>query len=387
MPIWNSTEACASFAAPNARNPPPTHEQITVFFSNVINGVLARKVPFLGTLTTLAPHSTEGGTCAGIADLCQIRPFLHPQLTHRMPAFYRLPSKLWRAQINLRGVRKSATFESKQAAAAWAAREEVSIMAGVRGEIPNLTVADLLKRYRETVSPEKKGARWEVIRLQAWERDRLASVRLRLLDAPHVAEWQERRLKAVSSATVRRERNLLNNVFELGRKEWRWLKVNPFLGVRRPKDGRARTRIASDEEIGKLMEKASPALGRAIVLALETGMRAGEIAGLTEVRGRVAYLLDTKNGEAREVPLSQKAVEAWNGGIGLSAGSISALFTRLCVEAGIEGLTFHDLRHSACTRLAGLLTLMQLCRMMGWKDPRHALIYYNETAANIAERL
>lgn len=304
-----------------------------------------------------------------------------------MAAFYRLPSKLWRVQINRKGVRRSATFESKQAAVAWAGRQEAEIMAGDRGEVPNLTVKALFERYRLEVSPAKKGARWEIIRLQGMERDRLAQVRLRQLDAPHVADWQQRRLKAVSSASVRRERNLLNNAFEIARKEWRWLSANPFSGVRRPKDGKARTRIATEAEIAKLTKLASPALARAITMALETGMRAGEIASLTEVRGKVAYLTDTKNGEARQVPLSSLAVEVWQEGIGLSAGSISGLFARLCVEAEIEGLTFHDLRATAITRLARKLDALQLAKMIGHKNPKMLMVYYRETAADIAERL
>lgn len=294
----------------------------------------------------------------------------------------------WRAEVFRNGVRRSeSAFKTKAAAVAWASRTESEIMDNARGEVPNLTVAALLQRYREEVSPAKKGARWEIIRLQAWERDRLALVRLRQLDAPHVADWQRRRLAAVSSASVRRERNLLNNVFEIARKEWRWLRANPFEGVRRPKDGRARTRIASDEEIAKLLEAASPALARAITLALETGMRAGEIASLSDVRGRVAVLHDTKNGEAREVPLSSKAIEAWAGGIELSAGSISGLFARLCDETGIEGLTYHDLRATAITRLARKLDALQLAKMIGHKNPKMLMVYYRETAADIAERL
>lgn len=295
----------------------------------------------------------------------------------------------WRAEVYRSGVRRSRSgFKTKAAAVAWAGQQEADIMAGVRGEVPNLTVADLLKRYREEISPAKKGARWEIVRLQAWERDKLATVRVRALDSPHVSEWQGRRLQAVSSASVRRERNLLNNVFEIARKEWRWLRKNPFEGVRRPKDGRARTRIASEEEIAKLLEAASPALARVIVLALESGMRAGEIAGLTEVRGRVAYLLDTKNGEAREVPLSRRALDAWAGGIGLSAGSISALFARLCADLGIKGLTFHDLRRTAIVRLSKKLDAFQLAKMVGHRDLKMTLnVYYKADATDIAERL
>jgi integrase len=295
----------------------------------------------------------------------------------------------WRAQIARRGVRKSATFPSKGAANAWISREEGEIMAGVRGEIPPLlTVKDLLKRYRETVSIAKKGKRWEAIRLEAIERDSFARVRLRALDTPHTSDWQERRLKAVSGASVRRERNLLNHAFQIAINEWRWLRKNPFAGIRRPKDGKPRSRIATADELGKLAEAASPALGRTITFAIETGMRASEIAELRDVRGRVAYLTDSKSGRGREVPLSAKALEAWQGGIGLTAGSISALFARLCKDIDIKGLTFHDLRHTAATRISKRLDAWELCKMFGWKDPKIALnIYYKADTEEMAAKL
>jgi hypothetical protein len=37
--------------------------------------------------------------------------------------------------------------------------------------------------------------------------------------------------------------------------------------------------------------------------------------------------------------------------------------------------------------MARKLPLVDLCRMFGWKDPKHALIYYNATATSIAALL
>lgn len=302
-----------------------------------------------------------------------------------MASYRRLPSGLWQAQIFRRGVRDSDSFPNKGAAIAWAGRREAEIMGGTRGEIPNLTVLALFHRYEKEVSEHKKGKRWEVIRLTALGRDRLASVRLRELDSPHVSEWQERRLKAIKAASVRRERNLLNNVLEIARKEWKWLRANPFVGVRRPKDGKPRKRIATAGEVARLTAQ-KDALARAIVVTLETGMRAGEIPR-AEITGRVAFLADTKNGEVREVPLSGKAIEALNGGVGLTAGSISALFARRCDELHIKGLTFHDLRATAATRLAKVLNPLQLARMFGWRDLKQAMTYYRESTDDIAKLL
>ena len=301
-------------------------------------------------------------------------------------AHYRRHGAGWKAEIERRGVRKARTFETKAAAQAWAGPVEAEIMAGHRGEVPNLTVQALLERYSREVSEHKKGKRWEQIRLKALGRDLLTSVKLRQLDSPHVAAWQERRLKAVSAASVRRERNLLNNVMEIARKEWRWLVKNPFMGVRRPKDSRPRKRIATAGEIAKLTA-ADGAMTKVIIWALETGMRASEIAQPPEVAGRVATLRDSKNGEAREVPLSQKALGVWDGGFGLTAGSISTLFAQRCAALKITGLTFHDLRASAATRLSKVLNPLQLARMFGWKDLKQAMVYYREGTEDVAKLL
>jgi integrase len=305
-----------------------------------------------------------------------------------MAAYRRLPSGLWQVQVFRRGVRKSSSFPSKGAAVAWAGQQEAEIMGGARGEVPNITLAALLARYENEVSVHKKGRKWEAVRLRAMGRDRVALVKLRQLDTVHVADWQKRRLEAVSAASVRRERNLLNNVLEIARKEWKWLAKNPFEGVRRPKDGKARKRIATPAELKALEKGASDRMERVIVWAVETGMRAGEIAACKDVRGRVAYLYDSKNGEAREVPLSERALEVWrDGGFGLTAGSISELFARLCDEHGIKGMTFHDLRATACTRLSKKINPLQLAKMMGWKDLKMAMTYYRESTADIAKLL
>lgn len=262
-------------------------------------------------------------------------------------------------------------------------------MGGVRGEVPNLTVLALLERYEREVSRSKKGARWERIRLDGMGRDRIAQVRLRQLDAPHVADWQQRRLQAIAGASVRRERNLLNNVFQIALKEWRWLKKNPFEGVRRPKDSKPRNRIASQEEIDRLMVRASPQIGRVITVALETAMRAGEIASKPVIKGRIAYLTDSKNNTAREVPLSAKALEAFKGGITMTAGSISAQFADLCkVAPPIKGLTFHDLRRTGITRLAVKLDPFELAKMVGHKDLKMTLgTYYKADSEKTADKL
>src|SRR5258708_32025089 len=93
-------------------------------------------------------------------------------------AYYRKRSGGWRAEVEKNGVRDSDTFPTKAQAVAWATKREAEIMAGARGELPRKYVSDALKKYAEEVSPNKKGKRWEIIRIKKFEREDRKSTRL-----------------------------------------------------------------------------------------------------------------------------------------------------------------------------------------------------------------
>lgn len=298
----------------------------------------------------------------------------------------------WRVQVCIKRIRRSATFKSKQQAQAWAAEQETQIRAGDRGEIPNKTFSDLLDRYAQSVSTHKKGAKWELVRINLIKRDKIAQVRLKDLDATHVSDWRDRRLLEVSGASVNREKNLLSHVCTLAVKEWKWLKVNPFQGVRMPPRGKPRDRIMTDSERVKLGEFANTEIYKEVLrmadFAVETGMRASEICNLKTVLGKVAILPDTKNGEKREVPLSLKALELWdNRTFKLTPRQLDVHWRNLCKAAGIEGLHFHDLRATAAVRLSKVLNPFQLAKMLGHKDLKMTMIYFRESAEDMAKKL
>ena len=127
--------------------------------------------------------------------------------------------------------------------------------------------------------------------------------------------------------------------------------------------------------------------------AIETGMRAGEIARLRpeniDVDRKVAHLTITKNGTARDVPLSAKAVKILKevGEFNLTTEQISSLFRKIKDRTQIKDLTFHDTRHEAITRLSKKLDVLDLARMVGIQDLKILMVYYNATASEIAERL
>ena len=321
----------------------------------------------------------------------------------------------WRAEVAKRGIRDSQTFPTKAQAQAWATQREAEILAGVPGHVTGVdsTLSDALMRYKREVSPTKAGQRWEEIRLDKLNNE-LPFVGLRIgeVTVDQIAEWRDARLKSLKAPSVRREMTLLSSVFEIAKREWRWCTANPVREVKRPGNGRPRDRrVLADEEQRLLtrfgyIEGQAPVtllqeLAYALLIALETAMRQGEILSLTKKNTHLAQryvrLEQTKNGDSRNVPLSKRAVEllavlveaAGSGSelFKISSGTADAMLRRISDELGIVDLRFHDTRHEATTRLARKLDVLDLARMTGHRDPRSLMVYYNATATEVAGRL
>lgn len=72
---------------------------------------------------------------------------------------------------------------------------------------------------------------------------------------------------------------------------------------------------------------------------------------------------------------------------GLDARQLDALWRKVRDRAGVVGLTFHDSRHEAITRLSKKLDVLALAKMIGHRDIRMLQVYYDETAEKLAKRL
>lgn len=314
--------------------------------------------------------------------------------------------KRWRAQVFVRGLRASKTFGTKAQAAAWALEREAEL----GGEkLPDKTLGDALTRYEREVATGHRGYRWESARLKAMGRHVLAGRRLQALSGADVAAWRDDRLRSVQPASVLREMKLLNSVLESCRRDFGWLRENPMKEVTRPVAPPSRKRRITTAEIDRLMlgfglgdelvgDTATQRTGLAFLLALETAMRAGEILGLRaadiEPVDRYVRLPKTKNGDAREVPLTAQAVAILqalppcDGPVfGLRDATRDALFRKVRARAALVDLHFHDSRAEAIWRLSKKLDVLQLARVIGHRDLKSLMIYYNESASEIAKRL
>jgi integrase len=236
------------------------------------------------------------------------------------------------------------------------------------------------------------------------------------VNASHIAAWRDARLKdwngrkvdeveqRISGSTVNREMNLLSNVFTIARKEWKWISESPTSDAKRPKESEPRFRRITPAEIDEMCVALGwcerppvtkqQSVAAAFLFAIETAMRAGEICWLHAgaVTGRVVHLPPevTKNGTFRDVPLSPRALAILKlcpDGFGITTATLDAMFRKYRNKTTITGLTFHDTRHEAITRLAKKLHVLDLARMTGHKDIKKLMIYYNEAAEDIADKL
>lgn len=319
-------------------------------------------------------------------------------------------AKGYRAQVYVKGVRGSRCFRTRREAAAWGSVREIELIKG--DGLLRKTLADALNRYADEVSVHKRGARWEQIRIKAFMGSALPVDSLIHEITPEmIGAWRDDRLRSVGNGTVLREIGLLSAVFEAARREWRWITSNPVADIRKPRQPDHRETLLTRYQI-KLQLRAlgyspllpirsvSQAVAVAFLLAMRSGMRAGEICGLTWARVHDGYCQTPhKTGNTalsmREVPLTPKAMRLINrmGGFdpvlvfGVKVNTLDTLFRRARDRAGLSGFVFHDTRHTAATWLAQKIHILDLCRAFGWSNTTRALTYYNPKASDIAKRI
>ena len=75
----------------------------------------------------------------------------------------------YRAEIELKGIRRGKSFPLRRDAVVWATTEEMAIRSGVTGSVDTKrTLRDTLERYRDEITSRNTGERWERIRIDAF---------------------------------------------------------------------------------------------------------------------------------------------------------------------------------------------------------------------------
>lgn len=325
-------------------------------------------------------------------------------------ASFRQRGGKWQARVIRDGYPdQTKTFETKADAEKWARSVESEIDKGQFvsvNEAQRTTLGDVIARYLAEVTPTMKGATEDTIRLKAIMRKPIARWSLANLSATRIAAFRDERLKEVSGGTVIRELAYISSIINHARREWGINVPNPVQMVRKPQSPQARSRVLDDEEVSKLLQALEPTGRRshwtkpAVELALATAMRRGELLSLRwehiDLKGRTAFLPDTKNGDSRTVPLSSVAVQVLDelprhiSGVVIPVKyfSLDAAFKRGVRRAGLDGVRFHDLRRTAITRMAEKLpNVIELAAVSGHKSLMVLKRYYRPSAMDLAKKL
>lgn len=340
-------------------------------------------------------------------------------------SIYQLKNGKWKAEVAIFGVRKTKTLTRKKEVELWAQHleRELIIQSADENYIYykqiQITMSEALGHYSREVSTFKKTAKEEQKRIRYLQKS------LPHTDWPIInyhsgllTQWKNevmnRPIRPLKAGSVLRTFSLLSAFFN-----WcitkKWIRQNPLKEVIKPASPPHRERRITQEELQKMLDSLDYKIGDipqtksqevALIwlIAIATGMRSGEIVNRTiqeiDLQRKIINLPHTKNGMPRLVPLDNFAHKLWKIALeikrtsdkvwNISNESRDALFRKARKKAGLENadLTFHDSRHEAASLMAKRLkNPYTLCKVFGWRDPKHALIYYNPTPEEIINEL
>ena len=313
----------------------------------------------------------------------------------------------WQAKVRRKGQQQiSKTFMTKELAKKWARDIESKMDRDVFEstiEAETYLFADLVHKYWDEVVLFQKSADVTIYVLNKLIA-RFPQQCLMEMTTALLRKYKEERLKMVTGDTVRKELLLLKRFFEYAMNEWQIYlpKGNPLNSITLPKKGKSRDRRLEDGEYDQLLAEADSyggAISKIIDIAIETGMRRGEITKLKwskyDSEKRIITVEDTKNGDDRAIPLSTKANEIINSIpkndeyiFPMRGDSIGQAFRRITNRAKLNDLRFHDLRHEATSRLFEQgLGIMEVSAITGHKDLAMLKKYTHLKAADLVQKL
>lgn len=320
-----------------------------------------------------------------------------------MATFRQLPSGKWNVQVRVKGYpQKTATRDTRAECEQFARDYEQSIVDAKPNTVESLADSYLLNVM---IRNGKKRGGYEAtkFRLKTVHRNLNEKV-LESITKEDIVAYRNKRVNEVSGSTVRLELQLLSRFLRWANEEHSVQCTDVTAGVKLPEPGKAREATVDPLQLSMILSFASEKSKPIITLAYETAMRRNEILAITpymvDLDKRIIRLMDTqtKNGEARKVPLTLKAVELLrvlcdgrdkhSKLFDLTPYAVTQAFRRAARLAKVHGVCFHSLRHTAITNAAekGLSTV-QLMAVSGHKTLAMLGRYAHVKAESIAHLL
>ncbi len=227
--------------------------------------------------------------------------------------------------------------------------------------------SEMAKLYLEAYSKPNKRSSWRdeisVKHLESF----FGTKSLYAITPLDVEQYKKKRVDEVSPATTNRELACLKHIFNKAN-EWDKIESNPIASVKLFRVREGRIRYLEKEEIAKLIHTCPSYMKPMVILALNTGMRKGEIFNLKwndiDFRKRIIYVLVTKNNEIRKIPMNDitfktllrvrknpRSPYVFCKNNGEPYKDIRGGFKTALRRAGIKEFRFHDLRHTFASHL------------------------------------
>lgn len=317
---------------------------------------------------------------------------------------------------------KSKTFSTKREALDWEKKFLYEIDAGLitRDALKKRKLSDAIKKYILLILPLKpKNAKNVLQHLRWWDQE-IGHLNLSDVSPSVLAECRDRLLsekgghgKSRKNNTVIRYIASISIILEYCVKEWLWLPHNPARSIKKPNAGNGKTRFFDQDEVQKIkalcIESGNSYLLPIFILALHSGMRRGEVLSLKweniSFKNKEIHLPTSKNGEPRDIPMTEEVFTILSNlasskqidSSGLLFPSkndafkpidIRSAWEKVLQNAGIQGATFHTIRHTTCSLLAQMgIAPILIARIVGHKDSRTTDRYTHAVKSHVRQAI
>ena len=246
------------------------------------------------------------------------------------------------------------------------------------------------------------------INKKSWKRDELClktfipffgNMLLSKITPLHIEKYKRMRLDEVKPGTVNRELACLKHIFTIAEKFRKFEDKNPVKEVRFLQERQYVMKVLDREEIKWLISSAADHLKPILIMALNTGMRKGEILNLkwndVDFISHFIHIKESKSNIMRKIPMNSivaatlKGIKRENDFVFPSTKTkeprtnIFYSFKMACSKASIKDLRFHDLRHTAATlMITGGVDLVTVSQILGHSDIKMTMRYAHPTPEN-----
>lgn len=301
----------------------------------------------------------------------------------------------WLVQVRYRGVYASKHFYDKKAGEAWGRTQQVEIERGnIKSTADTMpTLVELLDRYKEKVSSQKKSERTEGYIIERLKKEEFALLPADQITTEMMEDFRNRRYEEVSKRTVQYDLILLKHCYKKAWKSWGFKKLkreNPVIDLDMPKVQNERKRRLSQSEMLKFLGCLNDYVAGGIEFRLyikwqlESGLRRMESINMTwndvDMDADTVFLRNTKNGEDRYAPINPwgmnilrqlNAFNKFKPFQNLLPDFIDGHWTKLLKKAGIKDFRLHDLRRECLSTLSEHgYTSLQIQEVSGHKEER-----------------